>query len=375
MLKTGVKMSSRNVARRLFELALTCLSIYSTPVFAADQSPPIKAKPKPIIDAPFFSYVDNRLTYAHVFNTTDAGYYSPKPGGGYNGKTNMNVVAFTHFDTWAYGTNFFTVGWSKSDHNDPASPCTNVGVITNPLPGGGSFNVPADCAGAQNMYGLIRSTFGFNQIFDTQAFTAGPLHNVSIEVGADGGSQATYFASATRQVVAGLQFAFDLPYHGYINVAPLYKSELGHNAYTQCGSVFAPAVGCSPDGNARYKDTWALEVNYDMDLGFLPESVQFFSISGRVGVYGPKGPFEGVPGQEPTKTEINSEPIRVTFDAGRAFLGKKYAHEVDIWAAYRYTQNQFGNDANSAPFVCTVNGVSTNSCTTNAYATGMTLKF
>ena len=42
----------------------------------------------------------------------------------------------------------------------------------------------ADCAGATEIYGLFRSTFGFNEIFNTKAFSLGPLHNVSFEVGA-----------------------------------------------------------------------------------------------------------------------------------------------------------------------------------------------
>ena len=32
-----------------------------------------------------------------------------------------------------------------------------------------------------------------------------------------------------------------------------------------------------------------MEVNYYMDLGFLPENMQYFSISGRAGWYGKKG--------------------------------------------------------------------------------------
>lgn len=348
---------------------------------AADQNKPLaKAKPLPAVDAPFFTYIDNRLTYSHIFNATDAGYFSPRPGGGFNGKTDMNVVAFTHFDTWAYGTNFFNIGVYKAGRNDPAAPCTNAGVISNPLPGGGIFDVAASCAGATDIYGLIRSTFGFNEIFHTNAFTLGPLRNVSLEVGADANSQNSYFAPAKRQFVAGLQFAFDLPYKGYLNIAPLWKTELGHDGFSQCGSVLAgPPPGCNPDGNMHFKDTWALEINYDMPLGFLPESIRYFSISGRAGFYGPKGPSHGIPGAEPTKMEINSEPIRLTFDAGQAFLGKSHSHELDLWVAYRYWQNQYGNDANSTPFVCTMmeNGVkvSTNSCTQNSVATGITVKF
>ena len=68
----------------------------------------------------------------------------------------------------------------------------------------------------------------------------GPLHNVSFEVGMDGNTENNFLAPAKRDVVAGLQFAFDLPYKGYINVAPLMYYEFSnHNSFNQCGSVWS----------------------------------------------------------------------------------------------------------------------------------------
>jgi hypothetical protein len=49
----------------------------------------------------------------------------------------------------------------------------------------------------------------------------GPLRNISFEVGMDANAENRYLGAAKRDVVAGLQFAFDLPYKGYFNVAPL----------------------------------------------------------------------------------------------------------------------------------------------------------
>ena len=52
------------------------------------------------------------------------------------------------------------------------------------------------------------------------------------------------------------------------------------------------------------------------------------SISGRAGFYGPKGDSNSLPAlsgpgrfSTASKTEINSEPIRLTFDASKAFMG------------------------------------------------------
>jgi len=207
----------------------------------------------------------------------------------------------------------------------------------------------------------------------------GPLHNISFEWGADYETENSYLAPAKRDFVAGLQFAFDLPYKGYINVAPLAYKEINHNAFDSCANVFGagtPGVTCLIDGNTNFRTTWAVEINYYMDLGFLPENMQYFSVSGRAGFYGPKGDSNApLQTNTPSKTEINSEPIRLTFDASKAIMGAKYSHFVDVWVAYRYWQNKFGLDHNGAPGVCTVAGVSTNSCNEQTVYTGITMKF
>ena len=331
---------------------------------------------KPPPDLPFFLVIDDRVTFSYIFSGTDPGVFSTRPDGTIDGKTPKQVYSFTHFDAWAYGTNFFTISMFKSGHNDPASPCIQPGLTS-------SFGV-GDCAGATEIYGLFRSTFGFNEIFNTKAFSIGPLHNVSFEVGMDANTENNYLAPAKRDVVAGLQFAFDLPYKGYVNVAPLMYYEFSnHNAFLQCGTVFpvgqVAGVSCSPDGNTSYKPTWAVETNYYMDLGFLPENMQYFSISGRAGWYGNKGnqnePLGVASGGTATAIELNSEPIRLTFDASKAFMGPKYSHFVDVWVAYRYWQNKFGLDHNTSPACLAAPGVSNHSCTESSLYSGITVKF
>jgi hypothetical protein len=341
---------------------------------------PAKAVKKPA-DLPFFLLIDDRVTYSYIFSGTDPGVWTRKPDGSINGKTAKQVYSFTHFDIWQYGTNFFTISMFKSDHNDPANPCVNnaAGTIVNVTTG-----LPASCAGATEIYGLFRSTFGWNQIFGTKAFTMGPLSNISFEVGMDANTENNFLAPAKRDVVAGLQFEFSLPYKGYFNVAPLVYWEFSnHNAFDQCG-VFGPGgipgTTCLTDGNTSFKPTWAVETNYYMDLGFLPENMQYFSISGRAAWYGRKGTENNplplaLPGNVNTAVEFNSEPIRLTMDASKAMWGAKYSHFVDVWVAYRYWQNKFGLDhANST--VCNVSpGVSNHSCTESSLYSGITVKF
>ena len=76
---------------------------------------PMKAKP--IVDVPFFLVNDNRVTFAYQFDGADPGVTK---------KTAKQVYAFTHFDVWAYGTNFFNIGLEKADHASPANPCAGT---------------------------------------------------------------------------------------------------------------------------------------------------------------------------------------------------------------------------------------------------------
>lgn len=317
---------------------------------------PKKAKAPPTSPIPFFYINDNRLTYAYLPDGRQTTIIGP---------VQKQIVAFTHYDAWAYGTNLFNVLLSKSSKNDPASPC--------PVFGSG-------CAGESFIRGTVRSTFGFNEIFDTKAFSWGILRNVSFEVGADADVTNAFVGVSTRDLVSGLQFAFSLPYNGFFNVAPLYYQEWNHI------SIFSPAFmppGFTgmPDGNVHYRGTWALETNYYMDLGFLPENLQYFAISGRVGFYGPKGtgaygPYT-LPPSTKTATEMVAEPIRLTFDASKLVWGPKYSHHVDLWVSYVVLRNRTGqNDSNPANLACfTAAGTNNGSCSAKSVYSGITVKF
>lgn len=336
--------------------ALLLLGPASVSLARATDSNVIPIQSLPTADVSFFSVNDNYLTYSYLPDGADPGV---------PGKTEKQAYAFSHFDVWAYGTNFANLLLIKSDHSDPANPC-------------GNYHAPVyGCAGATQLLGQIRSTFDWNEIFKTRLFTAGPLHSVSFEVGADVGTKNNFQAQSRTDVVAGLRFAFALPYRGYVDVAPLYYLERNHNTFLTPG--FAKPYPGIPDGNTHYNPTWAVEINYYMDLGFLPPSLQFFAVSGRAGFYGPKGTGAAPGVVNPyyeTKTEIKTEPIRLTFDAGKALWGPKYSQTVQLFVAYRYWENKFGhNDQNPADRVCFTNGVNNRSCTEKSVYSGITVKF
>src|SRR5437763_11968556 len=153
--------------------AALSLAVLAPAGFASAADLPVKAAKTPAPDLPFFFVIDDRVTFSYIFTAAQPGMFSIRPDGTINGKTAKSVYSFTHFDAWAYGTNFFTISMFESGHNDPAAPCTNAGQITDPL--NGFLTVGANCAGASEIYGLFRSTFGFNEIFNTKAFSMGPL--------------------------------------------------------------------------------------------------------------------------------------------------------------------------------------------------------
>lgn len=127
------------------------------------------------------------------------------------------------------------------------------------------------------------------------------------------------------------------------------------------------------DGNTEFRGTWVVETSYYKDLGFLPEWLPL-SISGRVGWYGPKGQGSNIaiPGNIDTRTEFNSEPIRLTLDAGKMMWGVNYSHHFDVWVACRYWQGKFGRDHGLSP-VCT--GPNAGSCTESSLCSGVLIKY
>src|SRR5882757_6334128 len=137
--------------------AALSLAAFASAGFARAADLPVKAKKAP--DLPFFLVIYDRVTFSWMPKGTDPGVFSVRPDGSINGKTAKQVYSFTHFDAWAYGTNFFNISMFKSNHNDPASPCTEPGQIFE----GSVTATGVNCAGATEIYGLIRSTFGLNE--------------------------------------------------------------------------------------------------------------------------------------------------------------------------------------------------------------------
>jgi hypothetical protein len=172
---------------------LALLIVVAVPIrAAADQAGPNPiGLPVPSLEAaaPTAPFIinENALGYHYELNATNPGA----------GRTPKHVLTYTHFDVWQYGTNFLNVDALKATNGKttPASPC-------------GFPNLNTGCSGYTEIYGLLRSTFGWNELSGTKYFSAGPLTNISFLVGADLNTDNTNLASAKRSIEAGLQFNF-----------------------------------------------------------------------------------------------------------------------------------------------------------------------
>ena len=202
--------------RRTLAAAALSLATLAPAGYAAAADLPVKAMKK-VAPVPFFLVIDDRVSFSWMPKGTDPGLFSVNPNGSINGTTAKQVYSFTHFDAWAYGTNFFTISMFKSGHNDPASPCINVGVLDNFAVRDPTFSAPARlkstvCSArpsASTKSSIPRPsrwarciTFRSKSAWTATAKTTSWLR-----------------PSATSS--PGLQFAFDLPYKGYFNLAPL----------------------------------------------------------------------------------------------------------------------------------------------------------
>src|SRR3954451_22298539 len=127
----GYHMSHR---RNLLAAAALSLATLAPAGFVKAADLPVKAI-KAAPELPFFLVIDDRVTFSYIYTAAQPGMWSRKPDGTINAKTAKQVYSFTHFDIWQYGHNFFTISMYKSDQNDVANPCTQVGGITAPTAG------------------------------------------------------------------------------------------------------------------------------------------------------------------------------------------------------------------------------------------------
>ncbi len=189
--------------------------------------------------------------------------------------TAKQVYSFTHFDIWGYGTNFFTISMYKSDHNDPGGALHGFGVPDR------NVHDRKYRYGYWWQHVLRRRNRVLRPVpFDLRVERNLPAPRpsasarcITFRSKSAPTSRVKTLTSLPRSAMASsvCNFAFDLPYKGFFNVAPLAYKEINRNAFAACQTLTG-AAGCNVDGNVEFNWTWAVEVNYYMDLGFCPRT-------------------------------------------------------------------------------------------------------
>jgi hypothetical protein len=280
-------------------LALAALLVATATGAASAADMPVKAV-KAVAPAPFFFVNDNSISYHYEYLATNPGA----------GKTPKHVLSFTHFDVWAYGTNFFNVDWLKATRGSETPTATGT-------------------EGYTEIYGFFRSTFGFNEVFGTKAFSMGPLTNVSLMVGADLNTDNTGLGSAKRSIETGLQFSFATPYKGFLNLTPTIYKEWQHDGFAAGGAL-------NPSGAVSFNTTWGFEYLWVQPLAFQPLPLTFKAFGT---VHGPKGCGEPCAVGLVRGTEWYAQQ-NLELDVGK-LLGYRPGM-YSVWGGYRYWVNKFG---------------------------------
>ena len=306
--------------------------------FAADM--PVKAPAAK--ETPFFLVNDNSVSFTWYPSGTDPGV----PGNGIAGNSNaFNKYAFsaTHFDVWAYGTNFFNIDILKSDNNNPVND---------------QFNPRA--TGAVEVYAFSRSTLGLNQLSNSKMFSSILFKNIGFEFGGDINTENDGLGPQKRDIVLGGQFELNLP--GTVNFSVLAYKEWNNNNFWVVPGAYS--------GERDFQWIPRLEVLISEPLTFLPWPITWNSFTG---VNFPKGtgisqahlnalcagactgpnPFSAF-----SKTEV-FEDNRLTLDASKLWWGKPGIW--DLYAGYRYWYNKFGTDHNAPLFASIAPGTAVES--------------
>jgi hypothetical protein len=355
-------MSIRNYAAYLKPAAIAAaLAVPAVGAASAADMMPVKAA----APAPFFLVNDTWVSFTWYPKATDPGVSGNNLIGVPNAFSKY-VGTVSHFDVWAYGTNFFNLDFLQSASNDPVQ----------------NTFVP-NARGAVEVYGFARSTLGLNEIFGTKMFSTFLTKDVSFEWGGDANTENNFLAPSKKDIVLGAQFTLNLP--GTVNLAVMAYKEWNHNQFMasdQTGFVngaIPPVqpgpftfVGCCFTGDRTFQWIPRIELGIIEPLTFLPIPLTWQGITAinfpkgtgistanliaMGGTLGPaSGPFTSDNASSFTKVEV-FEDNRLTLDYSKMFMNK--AGVVDLYVGYRYWYNKFGTDHNAPVFSVAAPGTS-----------------
>lgn len=250
-----------------------------------------------------------------------ADFKEPGVASSANGKPDMKgddihkfILNLGHFDVWDYGSNFINIDALFSDHRDPVSDSTNVG--------------------ATEVYGVYRGQLSPDKIFGIST-KFGPIQAVNLELGGDFNTKNTQFAPNKKLIVFGPNFHFNVP-AGFLNLGVHLSHEWNYNGFGG-GCTASGCVGKAADFNT----TPELEAVWLFPLTFTGLPLDF---RGFANVIFPKG-NGGIKGNT-NVMEVLARP-QLQLDVGKMLFNK--SHLPDLYFAFEYWLNKFGNDHNVVP--------------------------
>ena len=307
-------MAARRRAATAVSLGvLGVFGVCAGPSVAADVPDRAKAPVVAEVKSPsFFLFSDTQVSYYHEFTAKEPGIPATK-GNPLNGRPiPKNIVNISHVDAWEYGTNFLSLDILKSGSQDPKGfAYPNLDIQTG--------------IGSTEAYGIYRGTLSGNALTGTKAFNVpGFVKDVSLSYGTDLNSKDQAFGSEKRLVVAGLNFAFDVP-AGFVNLAVHASKEFNRNGIVPL-----------PFRDVEFNFTPEFEIVYSIPLTFtnLPLSLVGFN-----NIVCPKG-TDGFGNK--TITEFLSR-TNLVLDVGKLVYDQP--NKVDAFIGFQYWRNKFGNDA------------------------------
>jgi hypothetical protein len=230
-------------------------------------------------------------------------WFDKQPG--YSKDVNEEAVNVSYANGWTYGSNFVNLDFENFDHTDGANSV---------VPG-------AKRADSMEVYGIVRTTLSGDKIFNTKAFTFGPIRDVGLTLGGDFDTQDDQFASYKKLIVVGPQFDINVP-KGFWSIAIVATKEYNTNAYLE-------GTNTQFQWTASVETAWAIPFN----LGTVP--MQF---AGFADFIGPKGSGGG--GDFYHRDEILIHP-KLLVDVGSLL---NYApNKIFAGVGYEYWHNKFGS--------------------------------
>jgi hypothetical protein len=226
---------------------------------------------------------------------------------GASGPTPEVAGNIAYANGWTYGSNFVSLDFESFTNNDAAN---QTYIVPHAVASANSFET----------YSVFRTVLSGNKIFNTKAFSFGPVADVGLEFGLDLATQNDQFAGFKRLITVGPQFAFAMP-KGFWT----FSLHLAHEWNTDAYLV---------NNSTSFNPTFELETAWLWPFSIGPVPLKF---TGFVNLVGPKG--RGEPSDTYHRVDILAGP-KLLVDVGQ--LIGWIPNKIDAGVGLELWYNKYG---------------------------------